>query len=604
MRSSVRMSILGWACILVGFAVLFRALPAHANTTTILPAWQTKYGSQAPSYSNAHCALCHTAKLDQDVNNNTLWNSYGNAIRACLHPTPLPNPPPTPASCLATTEGANSDGDAAGKTNLQEINAGAQPGWTAGPNNATYNSTGVLQSHIPAPSGIGDLDPTVCTLSASNTSPTAGTSITLTASCSNSPTSYTWSDGAAGCSSTSATCMAMAAGAGPVTYTVKATTSGGTSGPVSVIVNWQPPLVGAPACTLSASSTSPTAGTTITLTASCSPNPTSYTWTGCSSNTASCMATAASPGPVTYSVKGTNSGGTGAPASVTVNWQPPGSGVNLNQHGLTGSWYKPSTSGQGAEIEIYKDLIAPGTGLLQGAWFTYDYTAAGGAASQRWYTFSGNVTTGQSSATFTIYQNVGGNFNALPVTSAVPVGSVVFSVTDCTHATMAYTFTDGSGRSGTIALVRLLPNVTCSTSSASATNADFGYSGNWYVSATSGQGIVLELNPNQPFVFFAWYTYAPNGQSQGAAGQRWYTGQANYTPGARTLPMTLFETTGGLFDSAMPTPNTVPVGTATATFTSCNALRLSFAFSGGSSAGASGTINFTRVGPTPAGCGP
>jgi hypothetical protein len=317
------------------------------------------------------------------------------------------------------------------------------------------------------------------------------------------------------------------------------------------------------------------------------------------------MATSSTQGAVTYAVTATNSVGTSSRASVTANWRATLAGApGLHRHGLTGSWYQPSTSGQGVEIEVYQDLIAPGIGFLQGAWFTYDHAVPGGAASQRWYTFSGNVRTGQSSETLTIYRNVGGNFNALPVTSAVPVGSVVLSVSDCSHATMAYSFTDGSGRSGTIALVRLLPNVTCATGGMAPTNPDFGYSGNWYDSATSGQGIVLELNPNQPFVFFAWYTYAPNGQAQGAAGQRWYTGQASYTPGARTLPMTLFETTGGLFDSVAPTPDTVPVGTATATFTSCSTLRLNFAFTGGSSAGASGTLNMTRVGPPPAGCGP
>ena len=114
----------------------------------------------------------------------------------------------------------------------------------------------------------------------------------------------------------------------------------------------------------------------------------------------------------------------------------------------------------------------------------------------------------------------------------------------------------------------------------------------------------MEVNPTQPFAFLTWYTYAPNAQLLGEAGQRWYTGQASYTPGARTVPMTLFETTGGLFDRAAPVPNTVPVGTATAKFTSCTALQLDFSFTGGSSAGASGTINMSRVGPTPAGCGP
>ena len=288
-------------------------------------------------------------------------------------------------------------------------------------------------------------------------------------------------------------------------------------------------------------------------------------------------------------------------ASIAVT--PASGAFDLNRHGLSGSWFKPATVGQGVEIEVYQDLVAPGTGFLQGAWFTFNYVAPDGPASQRWYTFSGNVATGQPSANLTLYENVGGNFNALPVTAAMPIGSVVFSATDCTHASMAYTFTDGSARSGTIDLIRLLPNVTCSASDAEPFNPDFGYSGNWYNTMTSGQGLVFELNSVQPFAFFAWYTYATNGQALGEAGQRWYTGQASYAPGSRTLPMTLYETTGGLFDSAMPPASTVAVGTATATFASCSALRLDFTFTGGSSAGSSGSIDMSRVGPAPLGCG-
>jgi hypothetical protein len=275
--------------------------------------------------------------------------------------------------------------------------------------------------------------------------------------------------------------------------------------------------------------------------------------------------------------------------------------LNANQHGLTGSWYEPATSGQGVEIEVFPNLAGPGTGLLQGSWFTYDYKAAGGASSQRWYTFSGPVSASQPSATLGIYQNVGGNFNALPTTSPTAVGTVTLSFTDCTNATMGYSFTDGSARSGSIALQRLTPNVTCAAGG-STTNADFAYSGNWYDPATSGQGIVLEVNPNSPAVFFAWYTYAPNGQAQGEAGQRWYTGLAGYVPGTRTLPVELAETSGGLFDNPSPASHSVIVGTATITFTSCTTGQLAFNFTGGSSAGTSGVISLSRIGPTPAGC--
>jgi len=128
----------------------------------------------------------------------------------------------------------------------------------------------------------------------------------------------------------------------------------------------------------------------------------------------------------------------------------------------------------------------------------------------------------------------------------------VLTFNDCASASLAFTFSDGSGRSGNVPLTRLTPNVTCSIAGAAPTNADFGYSGNWFSAATSGQGFVFELNPNAAVVFFAWYTYAPNGQRQGAAGQRWYTGQASYAQGARSLPVTFYETTGGLFTVPRP----------------------------------------------------
>jgi hypothetical protein len=74
----------------------------------------------------------------------------------------------------------------------------------------------------------------------------------------------------------------------------------------------------------------------------------------------------------------------GASASV-VPVPPPAARPDLNQHGLTGSWYEAATSGQGVEIEIYPDLTAPGTGLAFMSWFTYD-SAVGGAERQRWST--------------------------------------------------------------------------------------------------------------------------------------------------------------------------------------------------------------------------
>ncbi len=96
----------------------------------------------------------------------------------------------------------------------------------------------------------------------------------------------------------------------------------------------------------------------------------------------------------------------------------PGTGPDMNQQGVTGSYYEPATSGQGFEVEVYPDFVAPGTGSVFVSWFTYD-TVVGGADRQRWYVLAGSVVSGQP-ASLTIYQNTGGNFNAPPTTNGIP----------------------------------------------------------------------------------------------------------------------------------------------------------------------------------------
>jgi hypothetical protein len=274
---------------------------------------------------------------------------------------------------------------------------------------------------------------------------------------------------------------------------------------------------------------------------------------------------------------------------------------DLNQHGLTGSWYEPATGGQGIEVEVFPDSSS-GTGSTFVSWFTYD-TVIGGAERQRWYTAQGQMVSGQPYASLTIYRNTGGNFNAPPITNAQVVGNATLSFDTCSSGQLSYNFTDGTGREGSILLTRLTQNVTCTTTTARPANADFAFSGNWYDPATSGQGLTVELNPINGVLFAPWYTYAPNAAGSGAAGQRWYTVQAAHTPGMRTIPVTIYETTGGVFDK--PTPpgqNTVPVGSGTVAFQSCSAATFSYNFTGGSTSGQSGTITLRRVGPLPPGC--
>jgi hypothetical protein len=46
----------------------------------------------------------------------------------------------------------------------------------------------------------------------------------------------------------------------------------------------------------------------------------------------------------------------------------------------------------------------------------------------------------------------------------------------------------------------------------------------------------------------------------------------------------------------------VAVGTATLDFTSCTAATFTYAFTGGTTAGLTGSMALTRIGPVPAGC--
>ncbi len=280
--------------------------------------------------------------------------------------------------------------------------------------------------------------------------------------------------------------------------------------------------------------------------------------------------------------------------------------VNLDQHGLTGTWYNPATGGQGFLIETYPDLKGSGHGYLAAGWYTFDLTAAGG---QRWYTMQGDAISGSASVPLTIYTATDGNFNAPPTISAAAVGTATLSFTDCTHATLAYHFTDGRP-DGSIPLTRLDTNVTCTTTGDNSNPTEnYLMSGAWYDStrATSGQGFFLDFSPALTTLFGAWYTYQPrSASSSSGASQRWYTIQDNaFAPGTTAKNgLRIYETTGGTFNTAGGASAGSPVGTANIAINSCTSITLSYTFTGGTNVGQHGSINLGRVVDAPAGCSP
>lgn len=175
-----------------------------------------------------------------------------------------------------------------------------------------------------------------CTVTASSNTPTVGSTLTLTSSCSNAPTSYLWS----GCTGTQANCSTTRSTTGQATYTLNAANGQGPADAVTVSVNWTasgppPPTPTAPQCSIETSPRYPAMNTPLLLTATCTQSPASYQWTqcpvgslsncgappGCSASSNTCTVTSSSSGIGRYIVQATNSIGTGPWVQAEVEWQ-------------------------------------------------------------------------------------------------------------------------------------------------------------------------------------------------------------------------------------------------------------------------------------------
>ena len=101
-----------------------------------------------------------------------------------------------------------------------------------------------------------------------------------------------------------------------------------------------------------------------------------------------------------------------------------------------------------------------------------------------------------------------------------------------------------------------------------------GHSGAWFYPATSGQGQLLDVQPDTNFMFLSWFTYTET-ESDSPKQQHWHTAQGYYS--GNTAELTLFETLGGEFDSQQEV-STSPVGEVTLSFKDCSSGQLSYRF--------------------------
>lgn len=278
-----------------------------------------------------------------------------------------------------------------------------------------------------------------------------------------------------------------------------------------------------------------------------------------------------------------------------------GAEFDPNQAGITGTWANPTTDSQGFVVDVVPDFYGSGGALLFGGWFTYDTSAAGG---RRWYTVQGQLGP-SSSSTMGIYQTLGGSLDSSQATHINAVGTTTIGFVDCNHGVLDYTFNDG--RSGSIPLTRLLPNVTCTAGNTGGTTGQdatrSAWSGTWADVGNSGQGLVIEFNPVQSYMFGAWYTFAANAAANGgASAQDWFTLQALAPAGANALhDIGIYAASGGVFDQHANT-TTTQVGSADLTMHSCTSATLTYDFTGGANAGHSGTLELSRITPASADC--
>lgn len=270
------------------------------------------------------------------------------------------------------------------------------------------------------------------------------------------------------------------------------------------------------------------------------------------------------------------------------------SSFNPNQASLTGLWYAPATSGQGFAAEVLEDFPNAGAGLFFAGWYTY----AADGTSQEWYALQGNV---PQTGMIGIYSASGGRFDTPIATNPVEstlVGNVQIIFGDCSHMTIAYTFTDGSGRKGNIPLQRLDVNHSCTSKGGVGgyTGTSQQYSGAWYNPATSGQGFVFDFSPSQQLFFAGWYTYDLGGH------RTWFTIQGNWSIVQTSASnLAIYQASNGVFNEPAPIKSQ-QVGTASLTLLDCAHASLSYTFNAGPLSGLAGTMPLQPVASAMKGC--
>jgi hypothetical protein len=279
-----------------------------------------------------------------------------------------------------------------------------------------------------------------------------------------------------------------------------------------------------------------------------------------------------------------------------------GAHLNLNQVGLGGTWYNPYNSGQGFLLTAWPDLNGAGHGVVFGGWFTFTPQLDSDPTTPHWFSFQGDVDTASSEVVLDLYETHGGRFAAPPPPTTRRVGTVTLSLVDCWHGTLRYDFDDQRVDYGRIPIRRLIANANCTLNGDAPPPTDSSrLSGAWYDPSLTGQGLIVDISPEQGTLFAAWYTFRPGFTAVDPEHElQWYYMQAGDVGSDATAvsDVPIYQPPQGMFLGPQSGADTV-VGHANFMFDGCDALMVTYRFN---ASGLVRTLNLVRLGATSVSC--
>lgn len=297
--------------------------------------------------------------------------------------------------------------------------------------------------------------------------------------------------------------------------------------------------------------------------------------------------------------------------------------VALDQSGLSGVWHTPKLRGQGLSLQYFEAQH-----LLFATWFHELHLDSNDLqtleSQSRWYTLSGTLTPGATTARLSVYENSGGQFATGPSTAGVEIGTAVLSATNCNEIQLRFNFASAidlrSGEpnvmfsglrlqrlAGAFSACKNATNQAVAPQDFRPANAGFDVrqSGAWTDANRSGQGLALSVQPPTSgasgLFFGSWFTYdaTPNDSTN----QDWFTlSGETQTNSAQNISFVIYRTMGGAL-ARRGTGNSSPVGQGSLRFSGCDQATLSYQFDdtllAGQHAGRVGVQSIEKI----AGCG-